>query len=171
VQLPRKGAPVSDAHPSAIQQGQDKTFFVIIDDPIYASLEDTPHANVARMVSDLANRTFRGRTMNGTRFKEFLKGEIDTYTKLIVAVLDHGMGIAVSHGEEPLERFEDLVESYQAMFAQIKEDKRSSTDVVWVAVLDRLAHLDENGFRSWNKVTGEAINVIKVHRERGDSAT
>jgi hypothetical protein len=131
---------------------------LIIDEPQHHAVEDARYWDVVRMVSDLINVRFSGRSMNAEEFIKFVKN--DRHRELIVAVLDNNVNPTVLNGCGPIERFEGIVERWQEEIAAINEEKELKVKVIWVAVMSRLAHL--NPYSTWNKKTFEPIHVLRV---------
>ena len=145
--------------------GEPLPLLLIIDEPQYDAVEDTPYWDVVRMVSELANIKFPGRSMNAEEFNRFI---VDTqHQRLIIAILDNNVNMTVQDGNGPIERFEEIVERWQDEIADINSERTVPIEAMWVAVMTRLAHL--NPLSTWNKRTLEPIHVLRVSREKNEA--
>jgi hypothetical protein len=124
-------------------------------------------SEVVRMVFNLTNTKMRGKGMNSEQFKNFIKQIDNRYQKLVVAILDSNVNMSEEGDYGPLERFEERVEDWQSEFKRIRGEKGLSAQVVWVAVMTKLAPLAP--YAIWNKETEEEICVLKVKRLKGQS--
>lgn len=143
---------------------KDAPDLLIIDEPRYAVVA---FSEVVKMVFNLTNTKMRGKGMNSEQFKHFIKQIDNRYQKLVVAILDSNVNMSEEGDYGPLERFEERVEDWQNEFKRIRGEKGLSAQVVWVAVMTKLAHLAP--YAIWNKETDEEICVLKVKRLKGQT--
>jgi hypothetical protein len=143
----------------------DAPTLLIIDEPQYDALEEAPYSDVVRMVCELTRMPLRGKSMNAEEFSRFIVDSRDR--KLIIAVLDNNVNMTVQGGCGPVERFEEIVERWQDEIQCINAQKGFEVEVVWVAVVARLAPLYP--LSTWNKRTLEPINVLRVFKKEQPS--